>query len=207
MLLKSTIVLAVAVAVASVPLGGSIALAQSANNGAPPPDEKALVSAPSAPGSVPTNDKPASSGMTATLSAGGQLATGNSNLLAGTINGALDVRSGMNEYGASILGSYGESTPPGGSWAVETVGNFQAKLRYDRYISEPAGLFLLLSGRNDRFQGLDFRMNVDPGFKYLFMKEASNTLWIEAGYDFQFDDRRSDSLGITAATGAARTSP
>jgi hypothetical protein len=196
--------LAIAVAIAAVPLGARLAFAQSAYNGAPPADEKAAVSAPAAPGAVPVIDKPAVvKSTTATLSAGGQLATGNSNLLAGTINGTVDVRRGNNEYGAWVIGSYGQATPPGGSTPVETVGNFQVKLRYDRYVSDAAAVFLLLSGRNDRFQGLDFRFNVDPGFKYLYVKNPMTTAWFEAGYDFQYDARRSDSLGITAPTGAA----
>jgi hypothetical protein len=86
---------------------------------------------------------------------------------------------------------------------VETVGNFQGKLRYDRYIAAPAALFLIATGRNDRFQGLEFRLNVDPGFKYVFAKDEARAVWIEAGYDFQFDDRRADSLAVSAGTGPA----
>ena len=198
---KSSIVLAVAVA--SIPLGSGTALAQSTLNGTPPPDEKAMVAAPAAPGAEPAAAKPPTDGTTATLSAGGQWVTGNSNLLAMTANGALDMRRGMNEYGVGLLGNYGQATPPGGQWAVETAENIQGKLRYDRYVSDPAAFFLIVTGRQDRFQGLNFRLNLDPGFKYLFLKEASNALWAEAGYDFQYDARRSDSLGITAPTGAA----
>ena len=198
-----TSLIALVLGAASLPLGASVAFAQSAMNGAPPPDEKAAVSAPAAPGAVPTNAKPSTDGTTATLSAGGQMATGNSNLLAGSLNGSIDHRRGFNEFGAFVLGSYGQSTPVGGQWPVETVGNAQLKLRYDRYVSDPAAFFLIATGRNDKFQGLDFRLNVDPGFKYLFLTEAANALWIEAGYDFQFDDRRADSLAISSPTGPA----
>src|SRR5580704_17115089 len=104
-----TSLIALVAAAASLPLGASVALAQSTMNGAPPPDEKALVAAPTAPGDAPTIAKPSTDGTTATLSAGGQLATGNSNLLAGTINGAFDRRRGANEFGASLLGNYGQS--------------------------------------------------------------------------------------------------
>ncbi|HEY6459845.1 MAG TPA: DUF481 domain-containing protein, partial [Polyangiaceae bacterium] len=168
---------ALAFSVVAVPFFATEARAQ-APTGAPPADEKALVTAPTAPGEMPADTKPPTDGTTATLSAGGQLATGNSNLLAGTINGAVDARRGLNEYGFSVLGSYGQSKPVGGAWAVETVGNFQGKLRYDRYVSDRAGFFLILTGRNDRFQGLDFRLNVDPGFKFLLLKEAANAFWI-----------------------------
>jgi hypothetical protein len=203
MVRRSLVTLVAAAVAASVPLGASVALAQSTMNGAPPPDEKALVAAPTVAGTEPVITKPATDGTTATLSAGGQLATGNSNLLAGTVNGSVDHRVGYNEVGASILGSYGQSTPVGGQWAVETVGNFQGKIRYDRYVSDPAAFFLIVTGRNDRFQGLNFRLNLDPGFKYLFVKTAQSSFWAEVGYDFQFDARRSDSLAITSPTGPA----
>ncbi len=195
--------LVVALAVVSLPLGGGVALAQSTLSGAPPPDEKAIVAAPTAPGSVPDEAKPTTDGTTASLSAGGQWVTGNSNLLAMTANGSFDMRRGANEFGAGLLANYGQSTPPGGQWAVETAENVQGKLRYDRFVSAPAAFFLLVTGREDRFQGLNFRLNLDPGFKYLFVKASADAVWAEAGYDFQYDNRRSDSLGITAPTGAA----
>jgi hypothetical protein len=195
--------LAVALAVVSLPLGGGVALAQSTLSGAPPPDEKAIVAAPTAPGAVPDEAKPPTDGTTGSLSAGGQWVTGNSNLLAMTANGSFDMRRGANEFGAGLLANYGQSTPPGGQWAVETAENVQGKLRYDRFLSPPAAIFLLVTGRQDRFQGLNFRLNLDPGFKYLFIKTPADAVWAEAGYDFQYDNRRSDSLGITAPTGAA----
>lgn len=193
--------IAAVLAVAGVLVVGA-ARAQSTIPSGPPPDEKAVVTAPADLPAMPAL-KPPIDGTVATLSAGGQFATGNSNLLAGTVTGSFDRREGANEFGASLIGNYGQSKPPGGQWAVETVGNIQGKLRYDRFVSKPSAFFLILSGRNDKFQGLDFRLNVDPGFKYLFLTKETNALWMEVGYDFQYDDRRLDSLGITAPTGAA----
>ena len=202
--MKAQSCIAALVAVASVTLAAGGALAQSnvptgAPTGAPPPDAAALVAAPKDPATLPADPKPID-GTTATLSAGGQLATGNSRLLAGTINGAVDSRHGANGYGASILGNYGQGAAPGAS-EVETAENLQGKIRYDRYVLDQASVFLIVTGRHDKFQGLDFRLNLDPGFKYLFLKEASNALWAEAGYDFQFDDRNQGALGEVAADG------
>jgi hypothetical protein len=189
--------------IASLPLGGGVALAQSTLAGAPPPDEKAVVAAPAAPGAVPDIPKPVTDGTTASLAAGGQWVTGNSNLLAMTVNGSVDSRRGANEFGAGILGNYGQSTPPGGQWAVETAANIQGKVRYDRFLTERAAVFMLVTARSDRFQGLNFRFNFDPGFKFLFVKQSADAVWAEAGYDFQYDDRRTDSLAVTAPTGPA----
>jgi len=159
--------------------------------GAPPPEAKALVEVPKASSDVPTVDKPVD-GTTVTASAGGQFVTGNSRLLAGTANGILDSRFGDNGFGASLLGNYGQGAPPGAD-IVATTENLQGRLRYDRYVAERASAFLIATGRFDRFQGLDFRLNLDPGVKYLFVKAQSEALWAELGYDFQYDIRRDDS--------------
>jgi hypothetical protein len=76
---------------------------------------------------------------------------------------------------------------------VETTENAQGRLRYDRYVADRASVFLITTGRHDRFQGLDFRLNLDPGMKYLFVKAQADALWAEAGYDFQYDIRRDDA--------------
>jgi hypothetical protein len=155
--------------------------------GAPPADEKAIVAAPTGPSEAPPDDpSKASDSTTATVSAGGQLATGNSQLLAGSGTGAFDMRRGANGFGAAVIGNYGQ----GGSPVKLSTENLQGRLRYDRYLLPPLSLFLIGTGRYDRFQGLDFRLNIDPGVKYLFITNKDTTLWGEAGYDFQYDIRR-----------------
>ncbi|MEO6420898.1 MAG: DUF481 domain-containing protein [Polyangiaceae bacterium] len=158
---------------------------------APPPDAKALVEAPKAPGDAPAIEKKVDA-TTASLSAGGLLTTGNSRLLAMTANGAFDTRFDGNGIGASLLANYGQGAPAGKTIQV-SAENIQGRLRYDRYVVERASVFLIGTGRHDRFHGLDFRLNLDPGVKYLFAKAADNTLWGEAGYDFQYDIRRNDA--------------
>jgi putative salt-induced outer membrane protein len=168
------------------------AFAQSAPTGAPPAEAKAVVDAPKGPGDAPKIESK-TDGTSITLSAGGQGSTGNSRLLALTANGAFDTRFDNNGIGASVLANYGRSAVPG--QAVQTTTeNVQGRLRYDRYIIEQASFFLLTTGRHDRFQGIDFRLNLDPGFKYLFVAEQTNAIWAEAGYDFQYDIRRDDAL-------------
>ncbi len=155
--------------------------------GAPPPDATALVAAPKDPLSVPDVKKPLD-GTSLSLSAGGQYATGNTRLLAATVNGQYESRWGNNGIGASILGNYGQGAAPGND-IVETAENVQGRFRYDRYVLDQASVFLINTVRHDRLQGLEVRYNLDPGFKYLFLTAATNTLWVEAGYDFQYDVR------------------
>jgi putative salt-induced outer membrane protein len=163
----------------------------------PPPDATAIVAAPKGE-DVPKLDAPPN-GTSVTLSAGGQLATGNSRLLAITGSGVYASRYGANGFGASILGNYGQGAPPGSS-IVETAENLQGRIRYDRYVLDHMSLFLIGTGRHDRFQGLDVRFNVDPGVKYIFVDEKTTSFWGEAGYDFQYDIRDADDLGVTDPT-------
>jgi putative salt-induced outer membrane protein len=169
--------------------------------GAPPPDAKAVVEAPKAPGEVPKMEKPLD-GTSVALSAGGLLSTGNSRLLAGTVNGSYESRFHDNGFGASLLGNYGQGAPAGKAIQVSTE-NLQGRLRYDRYVIDPMSVFLIGTGRHDRFQGLDFRLNVDPGVKYLFVKEQANAFWTELGYDFQYDVRRDEARLVLDANGNA----
>jgi hypothetical protein len=168
------------------------ASAQTPPLGAPPPEAKALVEGPPKPGEAPKIESK-TDGTSITVSAGGQAATGNSRLLAATANGAFDTRFNNNGIGISALANYGRSATTGQPVATSTE-NVQGRARYDRYIIDQASFFLITTGRHDRFQGIDFRLNVDPGFKYLFVIEQANAVWAEAGYDFQYDIRRDDAL-------------
>jgi hypothetical protein len=170
-----------------------IASAQSAPTGAPPPDAKPLVEGPKKPTEAPKIEDKAD-GTTATLSAGGQAATGNARLLTATVNGAYDTRFDNNGIGFYVVGNYSRTAMPGEE-VQTTAQNLQGRLRYDRYFVEQASAFLITTGRHDRGTGIDFRLNIDPGVKYLFLVEQANSLWAEVGYDFQYDIRRDDSLG------------
>jgi putative salt-induced outer membrane protein len=165
-----------------------------ATMGAPPPDATALVAAPAGAPDAPKIADP-NDGTDISVSAGGQIATGNSRLVAGTVNSLVDHRWDQNGLGGSVIGNYGRSAVPGSSMKT-TAQNVQLRVRYDRYLIDQASVFLINTIRHDRFQGLDLRYNLDPGFKYLFINDPATQLWGEAGYDFQYDVRRDDSLTI-----------
>lgn len=168
--------------------------AQAQALGAPPPEAEKVVKGPGAAPEAPKEEtKP--DGVTAQVSAGGLSSSGNSKLVAFTGSGAFDWRGGYNGFGASIVGNYGRSAPPDGEMAT-TTENAQGRLRYDRYLIEDASVFMLVTGRHDKFQGLAFRLNLDPGFKYLFVNLPKTQLWGEAGYDFQYDTRTRDGRRV-----------
>ena len=170
-----------------------------APTGAPPPDSKALVAAPATALAAPDLSK-ANDDTNVTLSAGGQLSTGNSQLLAGTVNGKYEMRRGDNGFSAGLLGNYGQGAPAGQE-VHETAENIQGRIRYDRYLGDRISLFLIDTERHDKFQGLAIRTNLDPGLKYLFVNDETTKLWGEAGYDFQYDVRLDSALAQVDANG------
>ena len=181
-----------------------VARAQSTLSGALPRTQTALVAAPTAPGTVTgrseavdrRHDRHALRRRTAGVRA-------TRNLLAGTANGSFDMPPRRQRVRRGAARQLRPVTPPGGQWAVETAENIQGKIRYDRFLSDPACALSHRDGPARPFQGLNFRLNLDPGFKYLFLKESANALWAEAGYDFQYDDRGPTRSRITATSGPA----
>lgn len=179
-------------------------------NGAPPADLTQAVVVPKGPGDGPKpNDDAPIDTTDAALSAGGQFATGNSQQFAATGLGKFNMRRGANAFGASLLGNYAEAfivppaTEPGipaapGAWQRSTE-NVQGKLRYDRYLNRNTSLFVQVTGTHDAFQAITFRLNADPGVKYLFLNDDTVRLWGEVGYDFEYDDNFTSQHGFEQA--------
>jgi hypothetical protein len=172
---------AIALAQAPAPMGAE----------APPPDAKALVATPKGAKDAPAIAAPTTDETHANLAAGGLITTGNSKTVALTLNGQFDLRRGNNGFLLGALGNYGESSIKGAP-SRATAQNLQGKLRYDRYFLDSLTGFLIATGRHDKFQGLDFRLNLDPGVKYIPYKDDAQALWVELGYDFQLDARSTD---------------
>jgi len=162
-------------------------LAHAQDMGKPPPEAEKVVAGPGKAAEAPKL-APSPDATNAAVSAGGLSSTGNSRMVAFTGSGNFDWRGGNNGFGASLVGNYGKSAPPDGEMET-TTENFQGRVRYDRYVIEDASVFMMATGRHDRFQGLAFRLNLDPGFKYLFVNRPNTALWVEAGYDLQYDTR------------------
>jgi putative salt-induced outer membrane protein YdiY len=165
--------------------------------GAPPPDAKALVTKKDVldAGKIEKKDD----GMTVSISAGGLLTTGNSKSVALTANGAFEIRRDVHAFAASVLGNYAEGAVPPATTTAPTSENLQARLRYDFFFTDRTSLFTIFTGRYDRFQGLDFRFNWDPGFKFIIAKDEEQSFWLEAGYDLQYDIRRDSARRVVDA--------
>ena len=135
------------------------------------------------------------------ISAGGLASAGNSRSLAATSAGKFRWRRGSDQFGAGLAANYAESAVNKGEGLQTTVENFQGKVRYDRFLAGSFAVFGGVSARHDRFQGLDLRINLDPGFGYYFIDEDKQQLWLEAGYDFQHDIRRDEAIADAEADG------
>ncbi len=152
------------------------------------------------------SEKPADDAKDATelqLSAGGLASAGNSRSLAATTAGKFRVRRGANQVGAGVAANYAKSATADDPGLKTTVENFQGKLRYDRFLAGSLAVFGAVSARRDRFQGLDLRLNLDPGVEYFFIDQAKQQLWSEIGYDLQYDVRRQEALDAALAEGVA----
>ena len=150
------------------------------------------------------------------LSFGGIFNTGNSRSIAVTGLGKFVLRRKIHQFTAAAAGNYGraalalndDTTTDGiNEGKVEdTTGNVQGQLRYDVFFHERFSAFLMSTARYDKFQGLDLRLNIDPGIAMYALAEATHKLWFEVGYDFQFDLRSSRGLDTAEATGNGRPS-
>ena len=149
-------------------------------------------------------EKPAAESKDATelqISAGGLAAAGNSRSMAATSAGKFRMRRGSDQVGAALAANYAQSSPAKGEAMRTTVENLQGKIRYDRFLAGSFAVFMGASARRDRFQGLNLRLNLDPGVEYFFIDQEKQQLWGELGYDFQYDVRRQDALDAAAADG------
>jgi putative salt-induced outer membrane protein len=128
------------------------------------------------------------------LTFGGFLSQGNSRTIA--LTGAADyfIRRGESAFSALGAVNYGRSAAGDGEAYATTVENYQGRLRYDYFFATSVAGFFSVSARRDRFQGLDLRLNLDPGFAYYFVDEKSQRLWAELGYDLQYDLRNQDFI-------------
>lgn len=134
------------------------------------------------------------------VSVGALQSSGNSRLLAATAAEKFRLRRDDNQFRQALAGNYGRTAVPDGPWETN-VQNVQGMARYDHFIGDVAP-FLAVQERNDKFQGLVLRSQVDPGVGYYFLNRKSLLLWTELGYDFLYDIRRDDSLTVLDANGA-----
>lgn len=135
------------------------------------------------------------------IALGGIFNTGNSRSLAFTGVSNFRLRRTIHQFGASLAGNYGATGVADSKRFETTVGNVQGLMRYDVFFAKRWTAFTQVTARHDTFQGLDYRMNVDPGFAFYALNKPTHRMWFEAGYDFQYDLRTDESLQLRDADG------
>ena len=148
----------------------------------------------------PEDDKDASQ---AEISAGGLVASGNSKQMALTSAGKVRIRRDKHQFTGAAAANFARAAAPDApdQGMQTTVENLQGRVRYDYFFAKHWSLFAAVTGRRDRFQGLDLRLNVDPGLAYYVIDEAKQQLSLEGGYDLQYDIRRDDEIAAALASG------
>jgi putative salt-induced outer membrane protein YdiY len=193
----------VAVGLATV-LVSDVAAAAPAGS-APPPPEGTATRAPATGGSaelsgqgtfgtVAARDEAAGDALEWDLSFGALFGTGNARSTAITGGTNFRLRRSRHQASASFLGNYGRAATGPGTEPVDTVGNLQGRARYDLFVAERWSLFGMVTARHDPFQRLDLRLNVDPGVAFYVINGQKERLFVEAGYDFQYDVRASSAV-------------
>lgn len=140
-----------------------------------------------------------------TLNAGGLIMGGNSRNISLTAGAKLRLRRGQNQIGAQFFGNYARGGKPG---AIEdTAANLQGLLRDDYFFADNFAAFLQVTGRHDKFQGLDFRLTIDPGVAAYLIETKKQRAWIEAGLQIQHDIRNESKIIEDARKGLNATDP
>lgn len=157
--------------------------------------------APEAEAEAEAEDPKANDATEFDIALGGIFSTGNARSIAFTGTSNFRLRRNIHQFGAAIAGNYGAAGLPDSDRFETTVGNVQGLARYDVFFARDWTAFLQVTARHDPFQGLDYRMNVDPGFAYYAINKPNHRLWFEAGYDFQLDLRTEDARQLRDADG------
>ncbi len=140
------------------------------------------------------------------LGLGGLFSAGNARTIAITSFGKLRLRRDEHQLSVALAANFARAGKRGET-VDTTVENYQGLLRYDYFLTNEVSLFLQSTGRRDRFQGLDLRLNVDPGVAYYFINTKTHRLQLEGGYDLQHDVRRDAARNQPLPADAAPGTP
>jgi putative salt-induced outer membrane protein YdiY len=146
-------------------------------------------------------DDASKDGTSAEAAAGGLITSGNSKQMALTSSAKLKARRKNHQFSTQAAINFARAAPDADAESETTVENLQGRIRYDYFFVPKWAAFLGVSGRRDRFQGLDLRLNIDPGLAHYFVDEEKHALWLEGGYDLQYDIRRDENIAEAAAGG------
>jgi putative salt-induced outer membrane protein YdiY len=160
---------------------------------------------------APATRPPVPNRIAANVSVGTALNGGNTRSYAGTLGGRFLLTRFPHQVTVEALGNWtksrvtqtdsatGESTQS----LETTASNILAKARYDIFLAKNDALFVAMAPRNDRFAGLDMRLQNQAGYlRNLYVPADNHRLWLEVGYDGTYDNIHLGPVGTTAAVPA-----
>ena len=125
------------------------------------------------------------------LSAGANISTGNTR--AQNFNAGTDFYARRGRHATSFVSAfnYGRVSldPDMPRDYTVSIRNLNSRFRYDVFLTDNDALFLALGHRWDTFAGLQTRAQVQAGYLRNLISNDNSRMWIEAGYDFTFDNR------------------
>lgn len=132
------------------------------------------------------------------LTAGATGAYGNARNIAFNFAGLFALRQGQHAFVVEASYLYGlaatrldpAGTPPDYHFGdpAENTNNFNARMRYDFFLTPDDALFLVAKGRYDPFARLEPRIGGQAGYLRNLFREENHRFWGEVGYDFTYDN-------------------
>jgi putative salt-induced outer membrane protein YdiY len=123
------------------------------------------------------------------LSAGTTLNSGNTTSYAGTAGGRFQLNRELHQFTVEALGSFAKARNATTDNVNLTAMNAIGRARYDYFVAKNDALFAALAPRNDRFAGLDLRLQTQAGYlRNLYAPADNHRLWAEVGYDGTYDN-------------------
>lgn len=126
------------------------------------------------------------------LAAGANISTGNTrarNFNAGTDFYVLRGMHALSFRTAFVFGQADVDGSGGEGYEINSR-NLNSRMRYDLFLTDNDALFVAVAHRWDTFAGLQTRVQLQAGYLRNLIKNESTRAWIEAGYDYTFDNRR-----------------
>ncbi len=145
---------------------------------------------------------PVTNQVTASITAGATINSGNTDAYTGNAGGRFGLIRGSHQFTAEVLGTLGALKAEGTSAYEKTSANVIGRARYDRFLSENDALFVAVAPRRDTFAGLNIRLQMQAGYsRNLFFPSEDHRLWTELGYDLTYDDFAKTTVTTTDLEG------
>ena len=121
------------------------------------------------------------------VAAGLTLTRGNGDTLLSTVSAGAGKKWKWNEVSFGADGAYGESKPPGATESTVNANYAHGFAQYNRLFSDRIYAFARVEARHDDLADVAYRVALNPGAGYYFIKETNTDLCAEVGPGYVFE--------------------